>query len=341
MTSRDLVISTLNHEPAERVPRDLWLPPEVEATRADEVAEIEVRYPKDIIQPDFKYPPGKRAKDRPSQVGRYTDAWGCTWHVSQRGAVGEVRDPPLDRVAKIAEYKPPFELLEGARFPKVNRTCAGTSRFVLAWTECRPFERLQLLRGAQAAAVDLAQGSKRIRDLLAMLHDFFCREMELWARTDVDGVVFLDDWGSEDALLIAPKTWRSLFRPLYRDYCEILHAEDKFAFFHSDGNISDIFPDLVKIGVDAINSQLSLMNIERLAKRFRGQVTFWGEIDRQQTLPFGTPQQIREAVLRVRRALDFGTGGLIAQCEWGPDVPMENIAAVFEQWMLPLPMHAA
>ncbi len=340
MTSRELVIRTLNHEPVPRTPRDLWYLPGVEMAQPDELAEIELRFPRDISQPDFKYPVGERSQGRPFRVGKNTDAWGCTWHVAERGVLGEVKEPPLTDPAMIGQYKPPMELLQDAKWGKVDRSCAATSNFVLAWTETRPFERLQFLRGTEATFIDLGTGSKPIRDLLGMLHDFFCREMELWAETDIDGVEFMDDWGSQDNLLISPEIWRDLFKPLYRDYCEILHRKDKFAFFHSDGDISDIFGDLVEVGVDAINSQLFAMDIERLAEQFRGQVTFWGEIDRQGVLPFGDPEKVREAVLRVRRSLDFGSGGAIAQCEWGKGVPMENIAAVFQHWMTPLPVHA-
>jgi uroporphyrinogen decarboxylase len=345
MTSRDLVLRTLNHEPVDRAPRDLWYLPGVETLLPDEVAEIEVRYPKDIVPPDFKYPPGRCSKGKPHRVGQYTDAWGCTWQVSQRNTIGEIKHHPLADAAKIAEYQPPLELLAGdkhaqARLARATRSCAATSRFVLAWSETRPFDRLQWLRGSEAALGDLASGTLEIRTLLAMLHDFSCRDMEMWAETEVDGVVFMDAWGSHDSLLVAPEVWHDLFRPLYRDYCKILHAKDKFAFFHCHGNISKIFGELVKIGIDAIHCQLFLMDIDRLAKRYRGRVTFWGEIDRQHTLPFGSREEIGEAVKRVRKALDFGSGGVIAQCQWGPDVPMKNIAAFFEQWLLPLPMHA-
>jgi hypothetical protein len=75
------------------------------------------------------------------------------------------------------------------------------------------------------------------------------------------------------------------------------------------------------------------MDIEELGRRFRGRITFWGEIDRQGVLPFGTPDDVRAAVRRVRAALDDGRGGLFAQCEWGIGVPAENVAAVFEAWM--------
>jgi hypothetical protein len=188
--------------------------------------------------------------------------------------------------------------------------------------------------------VDLARGTKDIRGLLAMLHDFSCKELELWANTDVDGVVFHDDWGTADGLLIAPEMWRDMFRPLYRDYCKILHAKDKFVFFHSDGHILDILGDLVRAGVDAIHCQQQLMGIERLAKRFRGRVTFWGEMDRQRLRNPGPPEEFRDAVLAVRRALDFGSGGVIAQCEWEPGIRIQTITAFFEQWLAPLQMHA-
>jgi len=340
MTSRDLVIKTLNHQPADRVPRDLWPAPAVELFRGDELAEINVRFPPDIIQPDFKYPPGQRAKGKPYRVGQYTDAFGCTWHVSRRGMLGEILEPPLTDSAKIAQYRPPFELLDGARFARVNRGCQTTSRFVLAWTQTRPLDRLRFLRGSPAALADLAAGTKQIRGLLDGLHDFSCREMETWAATDVDGVAFRDDWGSESSLLVNREVFRDLFRPLYRDYCKILHEKDKFVFFHSRGNVSTIFSDLIKTGVDAIHSQLFRMDFERLAKRYRGRVTFWGEIDSDHLLPFGSLEEIHEAVCRVRKALDFGSGGVIAQCEWVANVPLQHIAAVFERWMMPMPMHA-
>jgi hypothetical protein len=187
---------------------------------------------------------------------------------------------------------------------------------------------------------DLVSGEVDIRRLLATLHDFSCRELQLWAGTAVDGVVFMDHWGSQAGLLVPPDVFRDLFRPLYREYCEILHAHDKYAFFHSDGDISEIFGDLVEVGIDAIHSQLFSMDLEALAQQYCGQVTFWGEIDRKVVLPLGRPDQVRAAVRRLQRILDFGRGGIIAQCEWAAGVPFKNIAAVFEQWLEPLPVHA-
>jgi hypothetical protein len=90
---------------------------------------------------------------------------------------------------------------------------------------------------------------------------------------------------------------------------------------------------LVEVGIDAINSQLFCMDVEGLAKRYKGKITFWGEIDRQNILPFGSPDDVQAAVHRVREVLDDGTGGIIAQCEWGKDNSKKNIEAVFEAWL--------
>ncbi|MGC9396986.1 MAG: uroporphyrinogen decarboxylase family protein, partial [Anaerolineae bacterium] len=205
--------------------------------------------------------------------------------------------------------------------------------FILAGTTVRPFERMQFIRGSEKLYVDLAYGTAELFTLRDMLHEFFLRELELWIATDVDAISFMDDWGAQNRLLISPEMWRELFKPLYADYVNLIHSAGKFAFMHSDGHIAAIYPDLIEIGVDALNSQLFCMDIEALGQAYRGKITFWGEIDRQSLLPFGTPDDVKAGVHRVRRALDDGSGGVIAQCEWGNDVPMENVEAVFEAWL--------
>jgi hypothetical protein len=338
MTSRELVIKTLNREPVPRVARDLWIPNTEESAREEELAELAVRYPSDIVTPEASAVRGKRAQARSVRSSDWTDAWGCVWQIGAEGRLPEVKHAPLAEAAKIASYQPPAEVLEHSRFAKASKMCSTTSRFVLAWSEVRPFDRLRMLRGDEAALVDLARDAKETRQLLAMLHETACRELELWAETEVDAVVLRDDWATPDAPLISPEMWRDIFRPLYREHCKILHAKDKFVFFHSEGDLSDIFGELVKLGVDAVHCQLRLMNVERLSKRYRGRVTFWGGMDCRQLCAPGTAEEFREAVLAVRRALDFGSGGVIAQCQWDPGVQLQTLAAFFEQWLVPLPV---
>jgi hypothetical protein len=336
MTSRELVIRTLNHESTPNAPRDLWISPGMENTHADAVAEIGLRFPNDILQLETGPAHGKRSHGKPNKVGEFTDAWGCGWKIAANGAEPALSLSPLSGSAKTADYRPPVELLDAGRFAKIDKNCEGTNRFTLAWSETRPFDRFRFLRG-DSALVDLARDTKESRALKAMLHDFSRKEMEMWANSQVDGVAFCDDLGGEDSLVIAPEMWREIFKPLYREYCEILHAKDKFVFFSSRGNIIDIYGDLIKIGVDAVHSQIQKMDVEKLAKKFRGRVTFWGEMDLH---ALGAPDaaKVKEGMLKIRRALDYGAGGLIVQCRWTPDLPLQTVAAAFEPWLTPMSM---
>jgi uroporphyrinogen decarboxylase len=340
MTSRELVIRALSHEPVNRVPRDIWIDPQVAAERPDDVAEIGLRFPNDVESPKVRYPAGEHSSGEPAPGKRFTDAWGCTWRMPTQGQENECLDRPLSDLRNVNKYQPPLEILRGFRLSKINRLSEQTSRFLVAPTQTCPFDRLQMLRGPELARKDLASGSKGIRALLGIIHEFCLAEMELWAHSLVDGVVLSDRWGSHSGLVVERGIWRELFRPLYREYCKILQAKDKFVFFKTSGNVTDIFGDLIRIGFDSVHVSFDLMNLHRLARRYRGKVTFWAGIQQPSALVTGSVQDVREAVLSVRRALDFGSGGLIAQCSWHPDVSIEKIIAFCEQWVVPLPVHA-
>jgi uroporphyrinogen decarboxylase len=101
---------------------------------------------------------------------------------------------------------------------------------------------------------------------------------------------------------------------------------------HSDGYILDIIPDLIEIGVDALNCQVWAMGAEVLGQRFRGRITFWGELSRQTTLPNGTPAEVRAAIEEMKRHLALPEGGLIAQSEVDRLTPLANIEAVLQPW---------
>ncbi len=94
----------------------------------------------------------------------------------------------------------------------------------------------------------------------------------------------------------------------------------------------DIYGDLVELEVDAINSQLFCMDIEEIGKKFRGEITFWGEISRQQALNNPDPEISRQAVRRVKASLYDEKGGVIAQCSYEGEGRPENINAVYDEW---------
>jgi uroporphyrinogen-III decarboxylase len=179
--------------------------------------------------------------------------------------------------------------------------------------------------------MDLAEDTPEVHRLVEMLQCFYIKEMEAWASTSVDALSFMDDWGSQRSLLISPKRWRQLFKPLYDEYARIAHGAGKKLFMHSDGYIFDIYEDLIEIGVDAVNSQLFIMDIEDIGRRFAGRITFWGEMDRQKLLVQGSVDEVRRAVRRVYESL-YRDGGVIAQFEFGSRGKLELADAAFKAW---------
>jgi uroporphyrinogen decarboxylase len=213
----------------------------------------------------------------------------------------------------------------------VNDFCRESDKFVLPCCCPRPFERLQFLRGTENLMMDIALQEPEFKQLVKIVHGFHLEEMHLWAKTNVDALMFMDDWGTQRSLLISPDSWRQIFKPLYKDYIDIARSHGKKIFMHSDGFTIDIIDDLIDLGLDALNAQIFCMGVEEIGKRFAGRITFWGEIDRQNLLPHGSSDEIIHAVKTVYKNL-YRNGGVIAQCEFGPGAKPENVMTVFETW---------
>jgi uroporphyrinogen decarboxylase len=196
----------------------------------------------------------------------------------------------------------------------------------------RVFERMQWLRGMAALMLDLMDDRSEVYRLRDMVHEMNMCELGNWLAHDLDAVVFSDDWGSQRQLLIPPPIWRSFFAPCYEEMFSRTHEVGKLVFFHSDGYILEIIEDLIALGVDALNSQVWCMGVEELGRRFRGRLCFWGELDRQHTLPRGTPADIQSSARHMKLHLEAVAGGLIGQGEAGVDVPLVNIEAMLSCW---------
>jgi uroporphyrinogen decarboxylase len=247
MTGRERVKAALTFSGPDRVPRDLWSVSYIPLFRQDELDAVRARFPMDIERPEPAPGVWSHAADHLRKAGSYTDEWGVGWQVGEPGIVGEVKNPPLADWSKLSSFRPPVHLHHDIDWDYVNRQCDASDRFMLSDECALTFERLQFLRGTEALLMDIAYGAKELTRLIEMVHSFYLESVTRWSKSDVDGVFLSDDWGSNTALLIDPSTWRSLFKPLYRQYCSIIRANGKFAFFHSDGNISAIYDDLVEV----------------------------------------------------------------------------------------------
>jgi hypothetical protein len=330
MNPREIVKRTLEFDSPERIARQIWLLPWAADHYPEVVEKLQTVYPDDLIgSPAFCEKPVPGEGDRYA-VGTSVDDWGCTFVNIQKGAIGEVKDPPLKDWADVDQVRVPIERLTVNK-DEVNAFCRQTDRFVHGGTCPRPFEQLQFIRGTENLLLDLMDEPEELFVLIRRMHDLYVKELELWADTEVDGLFFMDDWGSQNALLVPPRVWRKLFKPLYKDYVEIAHSRGKYIFMHSDGYITEIMDDLVEIGIDALNSQVFCMGVKEMGDRYRGKITFWGELDRQQLLRAGSKQDVIDAVHAMKEHL-HDRGGLIGQYEFGLGANPENILAAAEAW---------
>jgi uroporphyrinogen-III decarboxylase len=246
------------------------------------------------------------------------------------GLMGIVHEPLIADWSDLDHFKTPDSVLDIDK-DAINRFCRATGKFVYAGSIVRPLERFQFIRTMEQSMSDVLLEEPGFVELLRRMHEHFRKEVERWCETEVDAIFLMDDWGTQHAMMLSPEIFRKYFKPMYRDYCEIARRHGKYVFMHSDGNIAEILPELVEVGVDALNSQLFCMDLDRLSSEVAGKITFWGEIDRQNILPNGSAREIREAVELVYAKL-YRNGGVIAQCEFGPAARPENILKVFECW---------
>jgi uroporphyrinogen decarboxylase len=197
------------------------------------------------------------------------------------------------------------------------------------------WQRMFYLHGYQATLEDLLVAPDRCAALRDMILEVMLRRVDRLCRLpDLDSILFRDDWGTQESLMISPSLWRSFFKPAYAELFGRTRAAGKSVWFHSDGVIDardgGIVPDLIEIGVQVLNPQVDVMGRERVAELCAGRICLQADIDRQWVLPYGTPDDARAAV-RADMDAFWRNGGYIGRAEAAGDTPLENLAAVYDE----------
>lgn len=155
-----------------------------------------------------------------------------------------------------------------------------------------------------------------------------------FAQAGCDGILCGDDIGMQHKLMFHPNLWREWLKPrwarVWRAAREV--KPDIQIFYHSDGNIEEVIPDLIEIGLDILNPvQPECMDPAKLKAQYGDRLAFWGCVGTQTTFPFGTPDEMRRTVKDLIETVGKGGGLYLAPTHvLEPDVPWENILAFFE-----------
>jgi len=264
----------------------------------------------------------------------WTDEWGCLMEERVFGIHPMIVGYPLADWSALKDYRPPAgaDLLTGAIEEEKTKVeaCKNGGGLVIQ-DFLRLFERMQWLRGDENLFIDIADDAEELHRLAGMIVAHNLTWIERSIAVGADGVCFSDDWGTQQALLINPVQWRRFFKPLYRQMFAPLKNAGMLVYFHSDGCILDIIPDLKEIGVDILNPQTNCMDLEALGKLcLELRLCINADIDRQGALAFGTPDDVRAYFDRLVRFIGSPAGGLMFSCECGADTPLANIEAAMQ-----------
>ncbi|RLF14263.1 MAG: hypothetical protein DRJ66_06360, partial [Thermoprotei archaeon] len=146
----------------------------------------------------------------------------------------------------------------------------------------------------------------------------------------VDVIVDGDDVGAQTTMIVSPSLWRRFLKPRYKRLADLCHRHGVYFFFHSDGWIEPIIPDLVEIGVDILNPvQPECMDPVKVKRLYGDKLCLEGTISVQRTLPFGSVKEVvNEVKDRIRK---LGPTGFILGPTHviQPDTPIENILALY------------
>lgn len=329
MNSRERVIRTIERTCPDRVPLTHATLPGAAARYGQLLDELYRRYPSDVLNVG-----GATEGEYGPQIGVPSrDTWGSLWVRYNDEHKGQVVSGPLEDWDALSSYEPP-DTASQALFAALEariRSNAG-ALYTYADGDCL-WQRMFYLHGYAATLEDLLLHPDRCSALRDMILAIMRRRVErLCTIEGLDGVHFRDDWGTQEALMISPSLWREFFKPAYAALFAPVRDAGKHVWFHSDGMIDAIIPDLIDIGVQVLNPQVPVIGRARVAALGAGRICLEADIDRQGLLPYGSPDEVRAAV-RADIDIFYAHGGYIGRGEAAGDVPFANLEAMFDEFV--------
>ena len=339
MNSRERVLRTLRCEPTDRPAFDLvegaiW--PELQAYFQERHGLTDPQSIIEFLDPDFRWP------GMPAQVRDVAAVWDAFWSWTGEGYRKGRAAGPLahaETVAEVAAYALPdpawwsieglAERLEAARERWPDKALVYFCPVLpLFWTSCEIF-------GAEEALVKMVLQPRVYEALVRRLQEIdlevLGKAMAIAGRY-VDACYWWDDFASQESMLISPDLWRRYFKSPLGEQVRICREQGLPVLFHSCGAVRPVLPDLIDMGVSALavfQTQARGMDPESIAREFGGRLAFYGGMDVQQLLSFGTPEQVAAEVERNVRAFSDCGGYIVANAHFGlGTIRGENIEAM-------------
>ena len=329
---RERVLRSIRHQPLDAVPWQMDLTRGVEKglkqhyqsddlieATGDHIAWIKPKLPPAMVEPAL-------------EAGLVKGEFGDIWRMrDEMGNWGELVHCPIPEPT-LKNYQFPDPALPGrfAHIPELRARYADRffmvslgGLFERAWSLCGGFERYLFYLATEIPFVE---------ELTEKLADYTCALVPQLVGMGVDGVRFGDDWGFQHHLMIRAEVWRKLYKPHYRRILDTIHAHGFITAMHSCGNLTQLLPDLIEIGLEIYHPlQPEAMDVPAVKRDYGRHITLWGGLGTQTTLPLGTPADVRREV-RERIDLFLADGGYILAPAGAisPETPVENVVTFIE-----------
>ena len=326
MTKRDLVRATLAHTPGLRVPYAVNFTGEALDAYGAKLLED---YASEQVLADYASGRLNLAEAVSIGIGNhmlYVYAPWWNWHNLPPHYFTEYDAPDgLPATIGTGSYEVFFEKMKYLR--ETHDIYLLTTIWGSHW------EKAYFARGIENFLGDLAGNPEWAQSLLDMIIRKNLVMLEnLLTTPDIDGVMLGSDWGSQHDLIMSPTCWRSMIKEGEQVQYNLIRRYGKAVFVHSCGNIVRILGDLVEMGLQGLNPvQPECMDLAAIKRDHGKDLTFYGGISTQRTLPYGTPEEVRAETLATIRLMSEGGGYITGPSqEIQTDVPYENVRALID-----------
>jgi uroporphyrinogen decarboxylase len=357
MNARENLHQMLRREAPERVPFDIW---GVVGPVADEIErrrftrDLNEALDCDIARVIAGWPQDPEAWRQGFREIGWHLADDPTLQISGFGITHQA--PPVETLGDGAHFRSMLHPLEGIQsveqlerlpWPDVSqrpddadladrvRAYQERGLAVAAQGECTLFEHAWYVRGMDMLFMDLMEENGISDWLLDYFTQRSCTAMISYCEAGVDVIQLGDDVGTQRGLMMAPDYWREHLKPRLARVVGTIRKHQKrhtWVFYHSDGDVEPIIEDLIEIGIDILNPvQPECMDAAKLAEQYGGRIAFWGMVGTQTTMPFGSPQDVRDRVAQIVDLAQQGASVVVAPTHViEPEVPWENILALVD-----------
>ena len=336
-TITENTLRAIRFERPEHIPMAFWINPACwHHYQHEDLFELMAGHP--LLFPDFTLQEITLPEPAPwERAGKpYTDAWGCVWETTDDGITGSVTKHPLMDWDALQSFTPPdpaqtngmatidWSIIKDKilNVKAEGKLCTGSLEHGHA------FLRLSYLRGYENLLLDMADGEKRLWQLIEVVESFSLEIVQRYVDLGVAMMRYPEDLGMQFGPMLSPEHFRTYIKPVYEHLMEPAREAGCLVHIHSDGDIRDLVNDLVVSGVDALNLQDLVNGIDWIATNLKGRLCIDLDIDRQQITRFGSPEQIDDLIRREVQELGSPEGGLMMIYGLYPGVPLDNVKAI-------------